>query len=127
MIVGTGVDIASLARMREGRERFGERFLSRVLSARERPLLPASPGSRADAFLAGRWAAKEAFVKALGTGFSRGIAAPSISVLNDPSGAPRIQAGGAARDVLRELGVTRIHVSISHDRDHAVAMVVLER
>ena len=81
---------------------------------------------RAAAFLAGRWAAKEAAVKALGTGFAGGVAPSDVSVLSLPSGQPFIRFAGRARERAEELGVTSVHVSITHDAGFAAAIVLLE-
>ncbi len=124
MILGTGIDLASLSRLERGAERFGERFLARVLSASERERLPA--GKARARFLAGRWAAKEALAKALGTGFAEGVAPDQISVLNLPSGMPRMTLEGPALERFRAMGGRTIHISISHDGDRAAAFVVLE-
>ena len=124
MILGTGIDLASLQRLERGAERFGERFLARVLSAEERERLP-SGGARAR-FLAGRWAAKEALAKALGTGFAEGVAPDQISVLNLPSGMPAMTLKGAALARFQAMGGRKIHLSITHDGGRAAALVVLE-
>lgn len=124
MILGTGVDITSIERVRRGVARLGGRFAAGILSPRELEAMPL--GERAHAFLAGRWAAKEAFVKALGTGFANGVAARTITIANDAQGAPHLEPGDPATPILERMGVTRIHVSISHDRENAVAMVILE-
>ena len=116
MIAGTGIDIASISRMEKGLSRFGARFSRRLLSPGEETLFPAGT-KRAAAFLAGRWAAKEAAVKALGTGFAGGVA---------PSGQPFIRFAGRARERAEELGVTSVHVSITHDAGFAAAIVLLE-
>ena len=75
---------------------------------------------------AGRWAAKEAVLKALGTGWRRGISWRDIEVRNDRNGSPVIILGGGARDVMEQAGIRRLHVTISHCRCHAVAFVVAE-
>ena len=124
MILGTGIDLASLQRLERGAERFGERFLARVLSAEERERLPS--GKARARFLAGRWAAKEALAKALGTGFAEGVAPDQISVLNLPSGMPAMTLKGAALARFQAMGGRKIHLSITHDGGRAAALVVLE-
>ena len=124
MILGIGTDIASLERIEKGLARFGGRFEERILSGRELASVPS--GTRRASFLAGRWAAKEACAKALGTGFAGGIGPTEIAIVNDALGAPRLVLEGAALARLRRLGCTRTHVSISHDAGSAVAFVVLE-
>lgn len=78
------------------------------------------------AYLAGRFAAKEATVKALGTGFSNGLGLQHIEVLRGPLGQPLLRLHGPALERARALGVTAAHISISHDRHAAIAVVVLE-
>ena len=123
-MTGIGTDITSVERVKRSLDRFGERFLERILSKREREHAPA--GKELATFLAGRWAAKEAFAKALGTGFSQGVYPREIEVLRLPSGAPRIEVRGQAQKELSARSAGRIHVSISHDRGMAVAFVVIE-
>ena len=87
--------------------------------------MPESPGARA-AFVAGRFAAKEAAVKALGTGFAEGVSMRDVEVLRLPSGRPELRFSGAAARRAEELGVKAVHVSLTHERDVAGAVVVLE-
>ncbi|MBE6441456.1 MAG: holo-[acyl-carrier-protein] synthase [Desulfovibrio desulfuricans] len=122
MIIGLGTDITELARIRTACERFGGRFLHRILTGTELAALPAAP----TAYIAGRFAAKEAAVKALGSGFSMGIAFTHIEVLRGSQGQPQLRLLGPARERADRLGVGTAHVSISHGRDAAVAVVVLE-
>jgi len=123
VILGIGVDIAQIERMRALLERHGDRVLARILTDGERAYCAA----KADAapHVAARFAAKEATAKAFGTGISRGVAWKDIEVRRD-GGAPRIELAGGAARVAADLGVTRIHLSLSHDGGAAVAMVVLE-
>lgn len=122
MIVGLGTDITELARIKGCHERFGERFLQKILTPREQAAMPECPV----AYLAGRFAAKEAAVKALGTGFADGLGFPHIEVLRGPLGQPLLRLHGPALERARALGVNAAHISISHDRHAAVAVVVLE-
>ncbi|WP_298066394.1 holo-[acyl-carrier-protein] synthase [uncultured Mailhella sp.] len=124
MIVGIGFDLTSLARVRSALERFGERFLHRILTPEELAALPSLEA--AVTYTAGRFAAKEAAVKALGTGFSQGVFFQDVEILSLPSGRPELNFHGAALDAARKLGAVRWHVSISHERDHAGAVVILE-
>ncbi len=124
MILGTGTDIVSLERIRRGYERFGARYAAHILSQAELPLLPGN--DRAIAFLAGRWAAKEACAKALGTGFANGIGPGNLEVFNTATGAPELHLTGPALERLQALQGTRLHVSISHDTLCAVAFVIIE-
>lgn len=122
MIIGIGTDITELERIKSSYDRFGERFLQKILTPEERKLVPASP----IAYISGRFAAKEAAVKALGTGFSGGLGPLHIEVLRSPAGQPQLHLHGPARARAETLGVRAAHISISHDRNAAVAFVVLE-
>ena len=110
MIVGLGTDITELARIRAGCERFGERFQKKILTPQELAAMPECPV----AYLAGRFAAKEAAVKALGTGFVNGLSLQHIEVLRGPLGQPMLHLHGPALARAQELGVSAAHISISH-------------
>lgn len=124
MIVGLGVDICSVQRMAQVVDRHGQRFLDRVFVPEEQAafLQRRSAPER----LAARFAAKEALMKALGTGRSQGVSFLDIHVLNRESGQPLIHLTGRAGEVAQSLGAARVHVSMSHEREHAVAVVILE-
>ena len=122
MIIGLGTDIAELARIKASYDRFGERLLQKILTEEEQKNLPESP----IAYIAGRFAAKEATVKALGTGFSDGLGPLHVEVLRGPAGQPLLQLHGPACRRAEALGMRNAHISISHDRNAAVAVVVLE-
>jgi len=122
MIVGLGIDITEVARIIAVYERFGHRFLERILTVSELTCLPANPGT----WLAGRFAAKEAAVKALGTGFSQGISPVQIEVIRGSLGEPRLRFLGAAQERATMLGVRQSRLSISHERLVAVAVAILE-
>jgi holo-[acyl-carrier protein] synthase len=123
MIVGIGVDAVEVARIARALERH-PRFAERVFTPAEREA-SARRGVGAAAYLAKRWAAKEAVSKALGVGFS-GFRYTDLEVVNHPSGAPSIELSGELADWASELGVTRWHLSLSDTRDTAVAAVVAE-
>jgi len=122
MIVGLGLDVVELERMEASLTRFGDRFLARILTAAERAALPAVSLPR----VAGLFAAKEAAVKALGTGFSQGIGFGHLEILSDPLGRPVLTLSGPARERADALGATTWHVSITHGRATAAAVVVME-
>lgn len=122
MVVGIGVDITSIERISAVLDRFGERFWKRVLTPRERELLE-NRRDRAVA-LAGRWAAKEAAIKALRG--RTGYAYQQFEILRKRGDAPRLEFQGRAVEIAADLGVVRTHVSITHDGGFAAAIVVLE-
>lgn len=123
-IVGHGIDIVEIERIEDMLERHGDRFLERCFTDAERSY--AMGGKRAGEHLAGRFAAKEAALKAIGTGWRSGIAWTDIEVVLHPSGAPSLEIRGRAAEIAMELGVTSWHVSISHTDAHAVASVIAE-
>ena len=125
MILGTGFDLTALPRIKALLEKHEERFLARILTADELAALPAEPARRV-AYTAGRWAAKEAAVKALGSGFSAGIGFHDVEIVTKEGGRPELRLHGRAEELAREKGVSSLHVSISHERDMAGAMVILE-
>lgn len=124
MIFGIGTDIVRVARMQQDLERFGERFAERILTERE--LLEFRSVKNRAHFLAKRFAAKEAAVKALGTGFSQGIHLHEIGVNHDERGKPLLEFIGRALAYAHEQGIAYMHVSLSDEADHAVAFVTLE-
>ncbi len=124
MIIGMGTDIAEVGRIRKSMQHFGERFLSRVYTAGEQAyaLKKANAAER----LAARFAAKEAGMKAIGTGWSRGVTWHDFEVRNEPSGRPVLLLTGAAERIARQLGVQRIALSMTHTAETAFAVVILE-
>lgn len=125
MILGTGFDLTALSRIKALLEKHGERFLARILTADELAALPAEPARRV-AYAAGRWAAKEAAVKALGSGFSAGIGFHDVEVVTLEGGRPKLRLHGRAAELAAEKGIRTLHISLSHERDMAGAMVILE-
>jgi len=126
MIVGIGTDVVSIERIAGVLERHGERFVKRVLTPAERPRFERTNARARAGHLAKRWAAKEAFSKAIGTGIHPPFTWHSITVSRDPSGAPGIVPNAAMADFLRGRGVKRSHLSLTDDAGVAVAFVVLE-
>jgi holo-[acyl-carrier protein] synthase len=124
MIVGIGVDIVEVGRMRRAVQRYGDRFIRRVFTESEAAYCRrcVHPEQR----FATRFAAKEAALKALGVGWAQGLQFLDVEVSNDELGAPSVAFTGKALDLSRGLGVARIHVSLTHHRDFAIAQVVLE-
>lgn len=124
MIVGMGVDMAETDRMQEVIERRGERFLRRVFTTAE--IAYCKRHRNYSERFAARFAAKEAAMKALGTGWRRGISWRDFEILNQPGGKPCLQLSGRALQVFRNLGGSRILVSLTHTGPYALAMVVIE-
>ncbi len=124
MILGVGTDIARVARFEAAQARHGERFAARLLGDDE--LASYRQRGRPAAFLAKRFAAKEAFVKALGTGLRHGMRWTEIQVVNDALGRPALDLAGRARELAEAEGVRNLHLSLSDEAAFAVAFVVLE-
>ncbi len=123
MIFGIGTDIVRVDRMSRNLERFGDKFARRILSEVEFPEFQKS--KQPAHFLARRFAAKEATVKAMGTGFSNGVAMKQITVGHDDSGKPGLVLDGVAKEFLQDNNITGLHISIADEQDHAVAFVTL--
>ncbi len=124
MIAGIGVDLCEVERMEAAIARHGERLLARLYTPAERRYCESKP-NRMERF-AGRFAAKEAAMKAIGTGWSRGVGWRDFEVTRAMGGRPVIVFHGAARRIADEMGVTRALVSITHVRSMALAQVLLE-
>lgn len=124
MIVGTGIDIAEVDRIAETIDRFGRRFLNRVFTPTEIRYCD-SKANRVERFAA-RFAAKEAAMKALGTGWNFGVTWRSVEVLRVPGRRPTMAFHGRAGEFFRKLGATRAHLSITHTKELAMAQVILE-
>ncbi len=122
MILGIGIDIVHVSRMEHWQH--DDRLLKRYFHPQEL-IDVASRGKSAPLSLAARFAAKEAFGKALGTGL-HGLILKEIRVINNHNGNPDIELYGRAKRALEEFGGTRIHLSMTHERDNAVAMIVIE-
>jgi holo-[acyl-carrier protein] synthase len=122
LIRGIGVDVVHVRRMERWRQTSG--LLERYFHPEELSAA-LSRGAGADLSLAARFAAKEAFGKALGTGLA-GIVLKDIMVINRHNGRPEIQVFGTARRALDRSGANRMHLSLTHEQDNAIAMVVLE-
>jgi holo-[acyl-carrier protein] synthase len=124
MIVGTGIDIAEVPRIRHSIERFGDRFLKRIFTEGEIRYCD-SKANRVERYAA-RFAAKEAAMKALGTGWNHGVRWRDCEVARLPGGRPTIQFHGRAAEFAAKLGVRNASVSLSHTKEQAIAQVILE-
>jgi holo-[acyl-carrier protein] synthase len=125
MIIGIGIDIVDIRRLRLALERQSERFIRRVYTPEEQEYC-LNHRDPVPSFAA-RFAAKEALFKALGTGWAQGITWRDAEVRREQGRAPLLKLGGKAEDVSRRLGVLAIHLSLSHSDDSAVAVVILEK
>jgi holo-[acyl-carrier protein] synthase len=125
MIISIGIDIIEVRRVRETIERT-PRFAERVFTAAERAYCE-SRGAVAAQHYAARFAAKEAALKALQTGWSGGISWQDVEVSAKESGAPLVFFHGRARELYEESGATSAHISIAHTTEHAIAQVILEK
>jgi len=125
MIYGTGVDLVSIQRVEKAILAWGDRFIGRVFTDQEARICRGRPAPHAAFAL--RFAAKEAFSKALGLGMRRGIRWRDIEVYNEFSGKPGLRLSGTAAEICREKGISGMHLSLSDDGDYGIAMVVLER
>ena len=121
-IIGHGIDLVEIDRIRAALERHGERFANRLFTEAEQA--QAGNGPLRVQFFAGRFAAKEAVMKALGTGWARGVSWTDIDVRRLPSGKPEIVVRGRCKEIADGLGVRRWDVSITHTAGHAAASVV---
>ncbi len=121
-LAGHGVDMVDCRRLAAAIERHGERFLRRVFTEAELDYCRGK--KRRLEHLAGRFAAKEAVLKVLGTGWQGGINWTDIEVTNEPSGQPRVRLSGRCRDIARRKRLGEILVSISHIETHAIASAV---
>jgi len=124
MIRGLGIDLVAVSRIEEAARRHGERFLKRLFTASEVAYCARHPEPARH--WAARFAAKEAGMKALGTGWSGGVTFKSIEVVNLPSGQPTLVLHGASAERAQAMGVTTALVTITHDGGFAMACVVLD-
>jgi holo-[acyl-carrier protein] synthase len=124
MLVGTGIDLTEIDRIRKSIARFGDRFLDRIYTPREKAYCLRKKNS-AESFAA-RFAAKEAAAKALGTGISYGVTWLEIEVTREPSGRPGLSFHGRAAQIAARLGVQQAALSLTHTGQMAMASVALE-
>lgn len=125
MIVGTGVDLEQVERIRGAIERHGRRFIERVFTPAEIAYVEQKK-NRFERYAA-RFAAKEAGMKALGTGWDRGVRWVDLEVVHEAGGRPLLRLHGRAADIASEMRCTAISLSLSHTRENAMAQVILEK
>ncbi len=124
-IIGIGTDIVECARIGTMVEKHGELFLERVFTPRE--IQYCQGKKHATEHLAGRWAAKEAILKCLGTGWRKGICWTDMEIRNDPAGAPKVFLCGAAKDQAESMKISDLLITISHCREYATAYALALR
>ena len=124
MIIGTGVDVVEIARFRKVMERLKDRFILRVFTPAEQKFCNAHRDPVPH--YAVRFAAKEALFKALGTGWARGVTWLDVETLRERQDAPAMTLHGEAQRLSTSMGVHKVHLSLSHSEQWAVAMVILE-
>jgi holo-[acyl-carrier protein] synthase len=124
MILATGIDIVEVERIERAAARLGRRFLDRVFTPAE--IAYCEPRGARWVHFAGRFAAKEAAMKSLGTGWAEGVAWREVEILSSAVGGPQLRLHGVALARYEALGASRSHVSISHTSRYAVAQVILE-
>lgn len=122
-MIGIGTDIVQIERIKESVEKLSERFVNRILTGQEQAIY--EQRNQSLVFLANRFAAKEAVSKALGTGIAQGIRFTDIEILPDELGAPTVQLHGKALERLGKLNGTQVKISLSDERDFAVAFAVV--
>ena len=124
MIVGTGIDLAEVPRIRAAIERYGENFLGRIYTDAERAYVERK-ANKYERYAA-RFAAKEAGMKALGTGWRKGVRWHDFEVANLASGRPTLRLHGVAKEFAEKLGVTQISLSLTHTAENGMAFVIFE-
>lgn len=124
MILGTGIDLAEVDRIQASIERYGDRFLHRIYTAKERAYV-ARKANKYERYAA-RFAAKEAGMKAIGTGWRHGITWQDFEVTNLPSGRPTITFHGVAKQIAERMGVKHAHLSLTHTKQYGQAFLILE-
>jgi holo-[acyl-carrier protein] synthase len=129
MIIGLGSDLCNIERIQRSLDRFGERFIERVFTDVERAKAERRPFTRAGTY-AKRFAAKEAFSKAVGTGFKRGVFMKDIGVVNLPGGQPALALSGGAKERLDAITppghAAQVHLTMTDDHPFAMAVVIIE-
>jgi holo-[acyl-carrier protein] synthase len=125
MVLGLGSDLIEISRIQASVEQYGERFLHRVFTTGEIAFCQRKKKHAAESFAA-RFAAKEAVAKALGTGISRGISWREIEVRREPGKRPKVSLTGRAAERAAAMGVRRLHLTLTHSRDIAMAVVLAE-
>jgi len=125
MIYGIGTDLVEINRIEKIIKRWGDRFTGKVFSQNE--INYCENKAYPAIHYAARFAAKESFLKSLGIGLGMGVSLKDIEVINNPQGSPQLHMNEKIQGILDERGITAIHISMTHTREHAQAVVVLEK
>lgn len=123
-IIGIGIDIVKISRMKGSLKKYGDNFARRILHDNELQIF--QQRKVPEYYLAKRFAAKEALAKALGTGIAKGISFTDIEVINDQNGKPELVLHGATLDIASQLGVENLLISLSDEKKYAIAYVIVE-
>jgi len=124
MITGIGTDIVTIERIRKAIDRHGDHFVNKIFTPQE--IEYSNTRARKFEHLAARFAAKEAALKALGTGVAYGATLIEVEVTNNDDGKPHVELSGAAKKLADERKVAHIHISLSHTEEYAIAQVIME-
>lgn len=125
MIFGTGIDIIAISRIGKSIDRFSGRFEERIFTRQEIDFCRSRPNPIQH--FAARFAAKEAVLKSMGVGLDGGIAWKDIEVVSETSGRPKLNLSGEGKQLFDTLGLKNIHISLSHDKTHAIAQAIAEQ
>jgi holo-[acyl-carrier protein] synthase len=124
MVIGVGIDIQEIARLEQALRRSGDAFLRKTFTAAE--LAYCRKQKKVPQHLTGRFCAKEAFFKALGTGWAKGMSWTEVEIVRKASGQPQLRLLGRAKAWAAKAKVKRVWLSLTHSRDYAAATVILE-
>ena len=126
MIISVGTDLVKIARIEQALNRWGHRFVKKLLTSQEQLLLESRTKANQGAFLAKQFAAKEAVCKALGTGMRQGVSFQAIEIPRNQYGAPKVKLSGTALERQSYLNISTWHLSISDESEYALAFVIAE-
>jgi len=125
MIIGIGTDIINIARMKKSINKYGLQFLNHIFTTKEQQQAPKTKQNIT--YYAGRWAAKEAITKALGTGIGKNCAWKDIQINKTDTGKPTVTLFNAAKQTAKKLNITNIQITISHEKNNAIAFAIAEQ
>ena len=123
-VIAHGIDLVDVARIKQSITEHGQRFIDRCFTQQEADYAQSAKEPRNYERFAARFAAKEAVLKALGTGWANGIAWTDVEIRRQPSGAPTVYLSGKAAEIAEELGIAQLHLSMTHTSTQAMASVI---